>query len=88
MLEIYYDVNGTQVKQETFEHSVDETLHELLLEAVKERVHKRLRGIECPVHGESPGITFTFSQSDKMMFLISGCCDLPIKLASDKSLPD
>ena len=83
MIEIFYDVNGKRVKQETFEHSLDETLHDILLQAMIDLLQERIRGIKCPVHGESPEVTFTVSKSDKMMFVISGCCDLPINLASE-----
>ena len=54
------------------------------VEDFRERTARKLRGLRCPLHGQSPRLRFHGATLREVTVQMSGCCDTLLGLANQK----
>lgn len=59
-------------------------IEKAMMKDLKDTIQKQLRGIRCPIHGQSPSVTFRGTNLKNLKGEISGCCEELVRIAGEK----
>ena len=71
MLEFEFWIDGKKVLPD----NVGNVLEGAILDAVREKLAKKLEHVQCPEHHEFPHVTVFCTGFSDMKFTVKGCCD-------------
>ena len=54
----------------------------VMLLAARKHIQRRLGGLQCALHGESPHVIASGPSAERLQFSVEGCCDALVEVAT------